>query len=62
MWLQDSELTAKVGSMRAAYPAGSTKTFCEVCNSAIIAKYCELKKHNWWQKHSDKTKELFHAP
>jgi len=40
MWLQDSELTAKVGSMRAAYPIDSTKAFCEVCNNAIIAKYC----------------------
>jgi len=46
MWLQDLELTAKVGSMPAAYPADSTKAFCEVFNSAIIAKYCELKKHN----------------
>jgi len=58
MWLQDSELTAKVGSMPAAYLADSTKAFCEVCNNAIIAKYCELKRHNWYQKHSDKTKEL----
>ena len=40
MWLQDSELTAKVGSMPTAYPADSTKAFCEVCNNAIIAKYC----------------------
>jgi len=46
MWLQDSELTAKVGSM----PADSTNAFCEVCNNAIIAKYCELKRHNWWKK------------
>jgi len=37
MWLQDSELTAKVGSMLAACPADSTKAFCEVCNNAIIA-------------------------
>jgi len=57
--LQDSETTAKVGSMPAAYPADSTKAFCEVCNNAIIAKYCELKRHSCWQKHSDKTKELF---
>jgi len=47
MWLQDSELTAKAGSMPAAYPADSTKGFCEVCNNAIIVKYCELKRHNW---------------
>jgi len=47
MWLQDSELTAKVGSMPAAYLADSTKALCEVCNNAIIAKYCELKRHNW---------------
>jgi len=47
MWLKDSELTAKVGSMPAAYPADSRKTFCEVCNNAIIAKYCEHKRHNW---------------
>jgi len=46
MWLQDSELTAKVRSMPAAYCAGSTKAFYEVCNNAIIAKYCELKRHN----------------
>jgi len=58
MWLQDSELTAEVGSMPAAYPADSAKAFCEVCNNAIIAKYCE---HNWQQKHSDKTKKLLHA-
>jgi len=56
--LQDSELTAKVASMPAAYPADSTKAFCEVCNNAVIPKYCELKRHNWKQKHSDKTKEL----
>jgi len=23
------------------------KAFCEICNNAIIAKYCELKRHNW---------------
>jgi len=51
--------TAKVGSMAAAYPADSTKAFCEVCNNAIIAKYCQPKRHNWEQKRSDKTKELF---
>jgi len=50
--LQDSELTAKVCSMPAAYPADSTKAFCEVCNNAIIAKYCELKRHIWQQRHS----------
>jgi len=37
IWLQDSELTAKVGSMPAAYPADLTKASCEVCNNAIIA-------------------------
>jgi len=58
MWLQDSEITAKVGSITAAYPADSTKDICEVCNNAIIAKCCELKRHNWQQKHSDKSKEL----
>jgi len=58
MWLQDSERTAKVGSTPAAYPADSRKAFCEVCNNAIIAKYCEFKRHNWEQKDSDKTKEL----
>jgi len=36
--LQDSNLTTKVGSMPAAYPADLTKAFCEVCNNAIIAK------------------------
>jgi len=45
--LQDSELTAKVGSMPVAYPGDSTKAFCEVSNNAIIAQYCELKRHNW---------------
>jgi len=34
MWLQDSELTAKVGSIPASYPADLTKTFCGVCNNA----------------------------
>jgi len=29
MWLHDSELTEKVASMPAAYPADSTKAFCE---------------------------------
>jgi len=38
------------------YPADSRKAFCQVCNDAIIPKYCELERHNWWQKHSDKTK------
>jgi len=47
MWLQDSELTTKVGSVPAAYPADSTKAFCEVWNNTSIAKYCELKRHNW---------------
>jgi len=47
MWLQDSKLTAKVGSMRATYPADLTKIFCEVCNNAIITKYCELKRYTW---------------
>jgi len=45
MWFKDSQLTANVGSMPAAYPADSTKAFCEVCNNAIIAKYCDLKRH-----------------
>jgi len=44
-WLQESEL--KVGSVPAAYPADSRKVFCEVCNDAMIAKYCELKRHKW---------------
>jgi len=47
MWLQDSEPTAKVGSMPAAYPADSIKAFGEICNNTIIAKYCDLKRHNW---------------
>jgi len=38
-----------------AYPADSKQNFCEVCNNAIITKYCELKRHKWQQKHSDKT-------
>jgi len=42
-----------------AYPADSRKSVCEVCNNAIIANYHELERHNWQQKHSDKTKELF---
>jgi len=33
--------------MPTAYSADSTKTFGEVCNNAIIAKYCELERHNW---------------
>jgi len=36
MWLQDSELTAKVSPMPAAYPADSKKAFCEVCNKAVV--------------------------
>ena len=44
--------------MPTGYPADSRKPFCEVCNNAVIAKYCELKRHNWYQKHSDKTEEL----
>jgi len=44
--LQDLALTAKVGSVPTAYPANSTKAYCEVYNNAIIAKYCELKRHN----------------
>jgi len=40
IWLQDSELK----SCLSAYcnPADSRKAFCEVCNNAIIAEYCEL--------------------
>jgi len=45
--LQDSEHTAKVVSMPAAYPADSIKAFCEGCNNAIMAKYCEFKRHIW---------------
>jgi len=37
----------KVDSVVTAYPANSRKTFCEVCNNAIIAKHSELEKHNW---------------
>ena len=47
IWLQDSEL--KVDSVPTACPADSRKTFCEVCNNAIIAKHCELKRNNWQQ-------------
>jgi len=39
----------KIGTVPTVYPADSKKGFCEVCNNAIIAKYCELKRHNWWQ-------------
>jgi len=36
----------KVGTVPTAYPADSRKAFCEVCNDAIIPKYCELNRHN----------------
>jgi len=39
MWLQDSELTAKVGSMPAAYLADSTKAFLrslQQCNHSEV--------------------------
>jgi len=36
MWLQDSELTAKVGSMLCCLSCWFNKSFCEVCNNAII--------------------------
>jgi len=55
LWLQDAELKCWLN----AYSADSRKAFCEVRNNAIIAKYCEPKPHNWQQKHSDMTKELF---
>jgi len=37
MWLQDSELTAKVGQCLLLILL-QEKPFCEVCNNAIIAK------------------------
>ena len=43
IWLQELELEGWL----CAYSADSKKDFCEVCNNAIIAKYCELKRHNW---------------
>jgi len=46
MWLQDSKLKSWL-SAYCLYPADSTKAFCEVCNNAIIATYCELKRHDW---------------
>jgi len=58
MWLQDSKLKNWL-SAYCLYPADPTKAFFEVCNNAIIAKHCELKRHNWYQKHSDKAKEFF---
>jgi len=45
-----------------AYPADSRKAFSEACNNAITAKHCDLEKHSWYQKHSNKTKELFACP
>jgi len=27
--------------------ADSRKAFCEICSNAIIAKHCELERHNW---------------
>jgi len=36
----------KVGTVPTAYPADSRKAFCEVCNDAIMPKYCELNRHN----------------
>jgi len=36
-----------VGSVPTTYPVDSRKAFSEVCYNATIAKYCELKKHNW---------------
>jgi len=62
MWLQDSELTANVSSMPAAYPADSTKAFCEICNNAIIAKYFELKRHNWLRSIQIRPNNFLHAP
>jgi len=61
MWLQDSELTAKVGSMPAAYPADSTKAFCEVCSNAVIAKYCELKGITGSKSTQIRIKNFLHA-
>jgi len=37
----------KFGSVPIAYPAYSTKAFCEVRNDAIEMKYCELIRHDW---------------
>jgi len=46
MLLQDSKLKSWL-SAYCLYPADSTKAICEVCNNAIIGKYCELKRHKW---------------
>jgi len=36
----------KASSVPTAYPADSRKAFCEVCNNAIIEKYCVHKRYN----------------
>jgi len=45
MWSPDSELKSWL-SAYCLYPTDSTKVFREICNNAIVAKYCELKRHN----------------
>jgi len=40
-------MVARFKTWLSAYPADSIKAFCEVCNNAIIAKHCELERHNW---------------
>jgi len=53
----------KFGSVPTAYPGGSRKAFCEVCNNAIITKYCELKRHNYSSKSTQiRLKNFLHAP
>ena len=42
--------------MPAAYRVDSRKAFCKMCDIAIIAKHCELERHDWLQKHADKPK------
>jgi len=39
------------------------KSLCWVCNNAIIAKHCELERHNWYSKSTHKRlKNFLHAP
>jgi len=40
-------MVARFRTGLSAYPADSRTAFCEVCNNAIIAKHCELERHNW---------------
>jgi len=62
MWLQDSELTAKVGSMPAAYPADSTKAFAKFATMNSSQSTVSLKGIAGSKSTQIRLNNFLHAP